>query len=123
MSDSVRDWLEKQLKPILPDNWMIRKNHTSDGLNAKVTVTFKHQRISKTSAAPGASLENRVVITVTHPSTDQAQAENALDDQVLEVCSALDTIENLDWTEAEKVLDNDRLAWDITTLIYSKKKD
>lgn len=124
MSDEpIRDWLEERLKDLLPSDWVIRKNQVQTGTLSKVTVTFKLMRIRKSPAAPAGELENEIIITIAHPSTDIVQAEDALDDQVIELLTAIDLTEGIYWTLAEKVQVGDTyLGWDITAQIYSQKQ-
>lgn len=126
MSDNttVREWLEDALKPVLPSGWRIIPNQRIPETIDRITVVIKHIRIAPLAEAPKGHLSNDVIITVADPHTDQARAEDALDDEVLELVNALQTIAGITWTGADKVLVNttDNLGWDIACSIISRKK-
>lgn len=123
MSDdlSVRDWIKAQLEPILPPTWKINKHQSMPGTISAVTVILKYTSIAKLPEAKRSWLANEVVLTVVDPHTDQDRGEDALDDEVLELVTALDSIHQLVWTDAKKVQVGPYLGWDITLQVNSRK--
>jgi len=122
--DTIRGWLETRLKPLLPDAWSFTPTMGMPETLSRITVAIKHMSIDPLAEAPRGHLDNEVVVTVADPHTDQAKAEVALDDQVLELVNALDGIEGLAFKGAKKVSVTDTyIGWDITCQIISKKKE
>lgn len=125
MSVSVRTWLEGQLKPVLPASWRIIPNQRIPETIDRITVMLSFTRIERLPEAPIGSLKNYVTITVADPHQDLVKAENALDDAVNELCTALDGLsDQLLWTGASKVLVKDLYwGWDITVEIITEKEE
>jgi len=122
-SQSVREWLEDQLTPELPEGWRFIPNQRMAATIDRITVVLKHTDIERLPEAPLGTLRNTVVLTVADPHEDQVRAENELDDAVLELCTAIDGLPNINWTRASKVLVNDTyLGWDITLTVISGKE-
>lgn len=123
MSVSVRQFLEAQLTPLLPTTWRIIPNQRLPETIDRVTVFFSVTRIESLAEAPIGSLKNFVTITVASPNKDVVRAENALDKNVLTLCTALDGHKNIRWTGADKVLVKDPYwGWDIHTEITTEKE-
>jgi len=123
VSASVRSYLEAELKPLLPTTWRIIPNQRIPETIDRVTVALKVDRIEKLPEAPLGNLRNTVILTVADPHKDQVRAENALDDAVLNVLTALDGHSNIDWTLAQKVLATETyLGWDITLTVITSKE-
>lgn len=122
MSDkSVREWLEDELTPLLPTAWKIIPNQVGVETLSKVTVIISHLAIRKLADAPS-YMENDVTITILDPHTDQVRAENDLDDNVLELATALDSLSGLIFQSANKVFAAETyLGWDIKVSIHSRK--
>lgn len=123
MSVSVRQFLETQLTPLLPTSWRIIPNQRLPETIDRVTVFFSVTRIESLAEAPIGSLKNFVTITVASPNKDMVRAENALDKNVLTLCTALDGHKDMHWTDAEKVLVKDPYwGWDIRVEIITEKE-
>lgn len=120
---SLRDWIDEQLTPLLPDAWsLIPNQRIPETINA-TTVVLKHLKIERLEEAPLGQLRNTVTLTVADPHQDQVTAENELDESVLTLCTALDALPKLNWTGAEKVLVSDTyLGWDITLTVITSKE-
>lgn len=121
----VRDWLQEQLTPLLPPSWQIIPNQVMPQTLSRITVVIKHLEMERLAEAPLGSLRHQIILTVADPHEDQVKAENALDDEVLKLCTALDSLDGLTWTGAKKVAVRDPyIGWDITlTVISTKKKE
>ena len=123
MSASVRDYLEAQLKPLLPGTWTFIPNQTMPETISQTVVILKHGRIEKLPAAPIGHLLNTVTLTIVDPHVDEVKAENALDDAVVELCSAIDGMDRINWSLAEKVTVKDPyIGWDITLTVITEKE-
>jgi hypothetical protein len=111
----VRGWLDENLKPLLPEGWRwVPEQRNLDTLDA-VTVIWKQSRIMPLDAAPLGAVRVEGTLTVATPLTDIKRAEEALDDAVTELCSALDGLEGIVWESATKVAlsETGPLAYDI----------
>jgi hypothetical protein len=118
----VREFLAAQLTTLLPGTWKLIPNQRMPETIDKTTVVVKLTTIEPLAEAPAGTLSNGAVITVADPHQDDVTAENALDDAVLELCTAIDAVPGMTWTKAEKVLvGQSYLGWDITASILSKK--
>ncbi|MGV8851715.1 MAG: hypothetical protein ACOH1M_03995 [Rhodoglobus sp.] len=121
--NSVRQWIQDELTPLLPTGWKVIPNQVGIETISNVTVVIKHLGIRKLSEAPVYHLSNDVTITIIDPHTDQVRAENALDDSVLELVTALDSLPGLIFVSAKKVFAEETyLGWDIETTIHSRKE-
>jgi hypothetical protein len=122
MSVSVRDWLDAALVPLLPSGWRVIKNQRMPETLSQTTVIIKHLAIKKLADAPANHLSNEVTLTIVDHHTDQDLAENTLDEAVLTLVTALDSLPSLMFTGAKKVFASDLyLGWDIELTIYSRK--
>lgn len=122
--ETVRGWLEEQLVPLLPAKWRVIPYQRMPQTLDRPTVLFKQLSFTPLPEAPAGHLQVEVVITVADPHSDQDRAEDALDDEVLELVFALDSLNNLTWSTAQKVLVNETyLGWDITCSTISAKKE
>ncbi|PPI28202.1 hypothetical protein [Rathayibacter sp. AY1B5] len=118
---TVRAQLSEILKPLLPKGWVIIPEQRDPGVITNSTVLLKQERISKLPASPIGSLQTSFILTVLTPHADTARAEDDLDDAVLELTTALDSLNGVDWTEAQKVISGDYLGYDISLFIITKK--
>ena len=124
MSDnSPRQWLLNTIKPLVPTEWRVLPNQVDPKTIDRVTVLFKFVGLTRLPEAPTGWLLNELVITVLDPHSDHVLAEDALDDDVLQLVTALDSIPQMAWTKAAKVLAFDTyLGWDITAQILTQKE-
>lgn len=121
---SVRQYLDGELTPLLPAGWTLIPNQRMPETISVTTVVLKLLKIEPLPEAPIGSLKNTVTITVADPHTDQAKAEDALDESVLTLTTALDGHKNIIWKDADKVLVNDTyLGWDISVEVITEKED
>ncbi len=121
---TLRGQFSDAIKPLLPDGWRYIPNQNTPSTISVVTVVYKLLEIEKLAEAPIGNLRNTIVLTVLSPHEDDVKAEDALDNDVLAVLTALDGHPWIGWTSCRKVRDQktDRLAWDISlTAITSKE--
>lgn len=124
MSSSVRDWLKEQLGPLLPSGWVIIPNQRMPETIDRITVIIKHSEMERLAEAPIGNLRHRVILTIADPHEDDVKAENALDDSVLELVTALDGLAQISWSTARKVAVQDPyIGWDIELSVITKKED
>jgi len=117
---SVRDYLVAELT--FPESWRLIPNQRMPEKIEQTTVILKHLRMEKLAEAPVGNLRNTVILTVADPHTDQVEAENALDEAVLTLITALDGHIRINWTLAEKVAIRDPyIGWDVTLTVITTK--
>lgn len=120
MSDSVRAYLVEQLD--LPTEWSVIPEQRFPETIAKPTVVLQHTRIERLPEAPMGNIRHTVVLSVLDPHTDIAAAEDALDDAVTELLSAIDAHSTIAWTEAEKTTHRETFpAWNLTLTVITSK--
>ena len=121
---SARQLLADALKPALPKNWQIVSGGRSVGQMPNTVVQIRQTAISHPAAAPIATHEVELLVTISAPEKSTGFAEDTLDYQVDELLHALDGM-NVRWTKCDKVTisDGTRLAYDITILATSQKEN
>lgn len=119
---TARAHLRDQLEPLLPTGWRLIPYQRMPRTIDQPTVLVKHISFEPLSQAPIGSLSNGLVVTIADPHADQEAAEDALDQAVLELCSALDALPTVLWTEAQKVTVGDYLGWDISATVRTDKE-
>ena len=121
VDQQYRRWVTDSLKPLLPRRWTLapytRKPDDLDGVTVIVTL----QTIKRLPEAPLGKQIATYLVTIVDPAQDYSQADAALDDEIVDLISALDTVRGptglpiLRWTSADRNTWNDTyLAFDIT---------
>lgn len=122
MSSDVRNWLTANLKPLLPNKWKWEPYQRDVGTLATTTVWWKQERIVRFAEAPIGTVRVEGTVTVASALTDVAKSEEDLDQAVTAVCQAIDGLDGLAWTEAQKVaVDNSYFGWDISVWTTATK--
>jgi hypothetical protein len=121
---SVRSELADALKPLLPTSVkIIDVPRSIDGMEAKrpVVLLYRESR-AKAPNAMGDYFDTFAMYVIT-PGIDTRRSEDALDDTLDAVVSALDAIKWVQWASAERSVfgDNQAPAYKITlTIAYNK---
>lgn len=121
MSSNAREYLRELLPPLLPEVWRFIPAQRMPETIDRVTVALKLAAFEPAPIAPIGSLMNEAVLAIASPLTDIEKAEDALDDQVRDLCAALDALDRVQWSRAVKV-DDPHLGWDITLNIREDKE-
>lgn len=122
---TLRAWFSAQIKPLLPTGWRYIPNQDTPATITVTTVVYKLLEIEPLPEAPIGANRNTIVLTVLSPHEDDVKAEDALDNEVIDLVTALDGHGQVSWSGAKKVRDpkTDRLAWDVTvTVITTRSK-
>lgn len=122
---TLRHELRDRLRPIIPRDYTLRPNGLQLETITKPVLQIKQMRMRPSDEAPVGSLTVDMVLTMAVPQRDPQAAEDKLDDDVLEMLTALDQIGWANWTNAEKVTagpDDQYLAYDITVTITTQHK-
>lgn len=120
---TLRAWFTDQVRPNLPAGWRYIPNQNTPSTISVVTVVYKLLELEPLPEAPMGSIRNTIVLTVLSPHEDDVKAEDALDNDVIDLLTALDGHPTISWTRAHKVRDakTDRLAWDIDLTVITSK--
>lgn len=112
----LRAWFSGTIKPLLPASWRYIPNQDTPATITVTTVVYKLLEIEPLPEAPIGANRNTIVLTVLSPNEDDVKAENALDNEVIDLMTSLDGHAQISWSSAKKARDQktDRLAWDIT---------
>lgn len=125
MPSSVRAHLAELVGPLVTENRWSIKPHTVKQVQtiSRPTVFIEHTGIDPLPTAPVGSAENQCVVTFVSHLTDYAQAEDALDEDVLAFVAALDASDRLEWANARKVeIADTYLGWAITLTLITEKE-
>jgi hypothetical protein len=121
LADTTRDKLAAQLKTRMPKSWVIVPFSRNLDRLSKTTVMINATEIRPAAAAQGL-LEVDYTVSVISPKSDVTNAQDDLDDQVLELILTLrDSAPGLIFRSATPTLVQDFLSWDINTTIHARK--
>lgn len=123
--NTVRKNLMADLKPTLPRRWKIIPYGTKiDELTAKqVVAMIILESVQRAPEAPQGALLVTFSLIVIDPATGPATREDALDDDLTEMLWAIDEVETLSWTSAQRTIFQNRVAYDITLAQYIEPID
>lgn len=113
-----RKQLASLLRPVIPRSWKLVTSDRATDLSKTITVQLKQRRIIRTPQAPNGAHDIEFVLTVTSPNMDLDKAEDQLDTAVNVLIHALDDA-GIRWLNADKVANDERLAYDITLTVTS----
>lgn len=117
---TLRNELRDRLRPVIPARYVLRPNGLALETITKPVLQIKQLGIRPAEEGGTGQLKVEMVLTMVSPLTSPQKAEDELDDDVVEMLAALDTIGWLTWTRADKRTtgpDDRYLAYDITTEI------
>lgn len=121
VAEQYRRWVTDRLRPVLPRRWTLAPYTRKPDELSGPTVVVTLQKIQRLPEAPLGSQIVTYLVTVIDPATDWAQADAALDDEIVDLIAALDSVRNDDglpvlrWTAADRNTWNDTyLAFDIS---------
>lgn len=116
---SVRSWLRTALT--LPAGWVWINEQRVPETISKTTVITKHSRIEPLEEGGPGQLRHEVLLTVFSPLTKVGNAEDALDDAVTVLITALDGNDQIRFVTAQKVAhpNEQYFGWDITLTVVT----
>lgn len=118
---TVREQLVEHLMPLLPATWVVVPYSRNLDSPSRPTLMVHATTIRRAPAAPQGALETEYTLTVIEPQADPTRAQGALDDELLQLITALEAIPYLMWDSAEPVLFQEFYAWDIKTTVITRK--
>lgn len=112
---TARAYLDEVFAPLLPEEWKwIPYQRNLDALES-VTVVWKQSTLSRLREAPIGTVLVEGTITILSPHQDVERAEEDLDEAVLDLVLAIDSLPALAWSGATKVSLNDTFfGYDLT---------
>jgi hypothetical protein len=119
----IRQYLVDQLKPLLPSKWRWYAYIANPDVLSTPVAILQLQTITRTPEAPLSGHTVAFTLTIVEPKTDPAKREDPLDESLIELVYAIDTIPNVKWTRAERAMFQDTyLAFDITLEVVTSKE-
>ena len=118
---TAREQVATQLQPLIPKAWKLVDYLTDFDQISGPTVMLHVTEIGKFPEAPQGYLLVTFEATVLAPGKDPSRVWGALDDQVLETIHALDTIDGLDFLNAEPVVHSNHFGFNIRFSVPSSK--
>lgn len=109
------------LTKVLPSSWHIVDSHTTVDDVPKTIVKIKQTTISPFKGAPQGFHAIDFIVTISAPNQRMQEAEDRLDHEVNALLHALDDLAGLSWANAQKVVDDNRLAYDVSITISSER--
>lgn len=106
LADIVRDGL--------PDTFTVLEHQRSLGAIGGPVIQVLQQGFERIPEAPLSGIRVKFVVSIATPSTDEAQREDDLDRQVLALFVVLDAAPNVSISDAQKVLEDGYLSYDVT---------
>lgn len=97
---SVREYFNTNIRPLLPEEWVVYDHDRTVGNVAKVTALFRHQTVEPGSLA--GSLVHGIDLVVIDPSTAEKTMDDRLDDLLEDVIPALIADPGVEFVRAEK---------------------
>lgn len=124
---TIRNAVKDRLTPILPAYW--KPMVTLEGTIKARTPVYYIEYVALEQRAQNHNLPHgqvcaRFNIIITDPKTDTEKAENSVDEHVLHVIRALDSIDDMWWDTCEKKrLEDGPLAWTFTVFAFATTTD
>ena len=119
----IRKAVIDSIRPLLPKGWRLYDHNRSlDDITAPV-VMLHIEAITRTPQAPQGHRTVTYLLTVIEPLYEPGRADDALDEKLIELVDALDTVPKLRWMDAKRVTFQDtRPAYDITLEVLTVKE-
>lgn len=118
---SARKDLAAVFRKLVPRVWQIIDTDRSIDQVKKVAVLISQRRIEPAPSNPLGSHRVTFRVYVIDANSDPGAAEDALDNSVDTLLYAIDSVDAIRWTAAEKVIYQDRRAYEITVEAFSER--
>lgn len=120
MAVNLREHVVGTLKPLLPARWNLKAaNDLTDDID-RPTVVLVFQKWERSTIAPATQRVATFVLTILEPKTNPGPADDALDDDLAELLTAIETAGQelgMTWTTAERGVSHSKPGFDIT-IVY-----
>lgn len=118
---SMRGAVLDLIKPLLPKTWAVLPGQMTDSIT-RTTVALTLNTIERFPQAP---INIRIVsytLTIAVPMAKASETDDRVDDDILTLLNALDDIEGVAWTRAERGVLGQNPGFDITfTFTFEKE--
>lgn len=113
---SMRSAAVDQLTGVLPTTWTVIDDERALNTIAKPTMLVSVRSFTPSDFAPLSKITVTMALMILSPHTDAKAAEDDLDTLFVEAAQAINSLPNLTWTEATKIVHLDRyMGYEITT--------
>ncbi len=117
---AVRASLIAAIRGIVGDSAHVIDVEDNKDVPDLITIMVKQRAMARLPEAPNGALRIDYVLSITHPATDPAVSEPALDDYVPGFLTDLNAHRAwLGWTTATKTLDGQNLGYDIDAYVIA----
>jgi len=115
-SVNVRKYVIDTLRPLLPKKWLVKAFNALPDEITTTTVVLALQSYARNPSAPRGPRLATFVLTILTPKTIPGDADDALDDDLIDLANALDRVAGktgLTWTTATRGVASGRPGFDI----------
>lgn len=120
---SVRSDFAEFLTPLLPKDWRIVPFNTALDVTDRPVVMLIQKTVERAPEAPIGALKVGFSVLVIQPRTEPGAADDALDDDLMDVALAINKLKHVTFVRAERSTWNDtNPAWDITAEYYASSE-
>jgi len=113
---SMRSAAVDALTGVLPNTWTIIDDERSLNAITRPTLLVSVRSFTPSDYAPLSKITVTLALMILSAHTDAKAAEDDLDELIVELLAAVNTLPNLTWSEANKVVHLDRyMGYEITT--------
>lgn len=98
----IRAWLAGEIEPLLPAQWRLVAGISDVKTLVVPAVYFEYTAIEKADNWPPGHVRAVLDLVVVDPHTDLVLAEDAVDELVVQLLTALDLHDSINWSSARK---------------------
>ena len=112
---NVRNYIINQLKPLLPKKWLVKAFNALPDKITTTSVVLVFESYARTTVAPRGPRTANFTLSIVTPQTIPGAADDALDDDVIDLLNAIDTLAEtgLRWTTAVRGVASGQPGFDI----------
>lgn len=118
---SMRGAVLDLIKPLVPKSWAVLPSQMTDSIT-KTTVALSLNTIERFPQAPQYIRIVTYTLTIASPMGKASETDDRVDDEILTLLNALDDIEGLAWTRAERGVLGNNPGFDITLTFTFEKE-
>jgi predicted RNase H-like nuclease len=113
---SMRSTAVDQLTAALPNTWTVIDDERALNVITRPTMLVSVRSFTPSDFAPLSKITVTMALMILSSHTDARAAEDDLDTLIVEALTAVNSLQNLTWTDANKMVHLDRyMGYEITT--------
>jgi|TARA_R110000772_G_scaffold98951_1_gene198483 predicted RNase H-like nuclease len=113
---SMRSTAVEQLTAALPNTWTVIDDERALNVITRPTMLVSVRSFTPSDFAPLSKITVTMALMILSSHTDARAAEDDLDTLIVEALTAVNSLQNLTWTDANKMVHLDRyMGYEITT--------